>query len=139
MLEYPHADLTRLIIGAAFDVHNELGHGFGERVYRNALAVLLRERCMSVTAEQSIVVNFHGVRIGTFAADLVVEGKVLVEVKASREFEPRDEAQILNYLKAAGGGIGLLVNFGRRVVHRRFIMGDPAADLPNLTMATDQG
>ena len=104
MPDYIHAELTRLIIGAFFDLYNELGHGFNERVYRNALAVLLRERGTSVVVEQPVVVNFHGVRVGTFCVDLVVNGKALVEVKASRQLEPRDEAQILNCLKAAGGG-----------------------------------
>jgi GxxExxY protein len=135
--DYIHAELTRLIIGAFFDLYNELGHGFNERVYRNALAVLLRERGTSVVVEQPVVVNFHGVRVGTFCVDLVVNGKVLVEVKASRQLEPRDEAQILNYLKAAGGGIGLLVNFGPQITHRRFAMGDPMANLPNLGRTTE--
>ena len=100
--------------------------------------MLLRERGVTLITEQSIVVNFHGVRVGTFSADLVVESKVLVEVKATQGFDPRDEAQVLNYLKAAGGGTGLLLNFGRRVAHRRFVMGDPAANLPNLARSSEQ-
>ncbi len=136
MPEYVHAELTGVIVGAFYDLYNELGHGFSERVYRNALAVLLRERALAVVVEQPIVVNFHGVRVGTFLADLIVEEKILIEIKASKEVEPRDQAQILNYLKAAGGGVGLLVNFGRQLTHKRFVMGDAAANLPNLTGPT---
>ena len=132
MTDLLHAEITRVIIGAFYDVFHELGHGFSERIYCRALAVLLRERGLEVVEEQHITVTFHGQRIGTFYVDLGVAGKVIVEVKANKDLDTKDEAQILNYLKAAGGGIGLLVNFGRELKHRRFAMGDPSANLPNL-------
>lgn len=128
-----HSNITGTIIGAVLDVFHELGYGFSEKVYSRALAIRLREASLDVVEQPIITVRFHGHTIGTFWCDLAVERKVLVEVKAKRELEPHDEAQILNYLKAAGGGVGLLVNFGPDVKHRRFVMGDMAADLPNLT------
>ena len=95
--------------------------------------VLLHERGHVVVEEPDILVFFHGTRIGTFRPDLVVDGIILVEVKAARQLEPRDDAQTMNYLKSAGGGVGLLINFGPQVTHKRFVMGDPLANLPNLT------
>ena len=137
MADYPHADLTRIIIGAFFKVHNELGHGYSEKIYRRALAIVLRELGLEAIEERRIKVFFHGALIGTFWVDLVVNGKIIVEIKAAKELEARDEAQILNYLKCAGGGVGLLVNFGRPLTYKRFVMGDPEANLPNLAELTE--
>jgi GxxExxY protein len=102
----------------------------------DCVRAVLRERGLFVLEEAPILVYFHGLRVDNFRADLVVEGKVLIEVKANRQLEPRDEAQTLNYLKSAGGGVGLLVNFGPQVIHKRLVMGDPHANLPNLEKAT---
>lgn len=132
MAEFLHAEITKAIIGAIYDVFHELGHGYSEKIYRRALAIVLRERGFDVIEEAQINVIFHGTTIGTFYVDLVVNGRVVVEVKAAKDLEPRDEAQTLNYLKCAGGGIGILVNFGHDVKYRRLAMGDPAANLPNL-------
>jgi len=132
MPEFLHAEITKAIIGAFYDVFRELGHGYSEKVYRRALAIVLRERGFEVVEECHIKGIFHGTNIGTFYVDLVVNGKVIVEIKAARDLDPRDEAQTLNYLKCAGGGIGLLVNFGRELKYKRLAMGDPAANLPNL-------
>jgi GxxExxY protein len=93
---------------------------------------VLRELGHAVTEERLIDVHFHGVRIGTYRADLVVDERIMIEIKAAKELEPRDEAQLLNYLKSAGGGIGFLVNFGRELKHKRMVMGDPESNLPNL-------
>jgi len=128
----PHADLTEKIIGAFFKAFNELGHGYSEKVYRRALAIVLREQGLEAIEEQHVKVFFHGALIGHFIADLVVEGKILIEVKAGRVFERRNEVQVLNYLKSAGGGVGILVNFGDVLTYKRFAMGDPNANLPNL-------
>jgi GxxExxY protein len=130
--EFLHASLTHAIIGAFYDVFHELGHGYSEKIYRRALAIILRERGLEATEERHITVHSHGTLIGTFHVDLVVEGKVVVKIKAARDLDPRDEAQTLNYLKCAGGGIGLLVNFGRELKYKRLAMGDPPANLPNL-------
>jgi len=127
-----HAELTRAIIGAFYKVYNELGHGYSERIYRRALTIVLRELGLLAIEECRIKVIFHGILIGTFWADIVVDRKILIEIKGAKELEARDEAQILNYLTAAGGGIGLLVNFGRTLTHKRFVMGNPEANLPNV-------
>jgi GxxExxY protein len=137
MAEYSHADLTRTIISAFYKVYNELGHGYSEKIYRRALAIVLRELGLEAIEERRIKVVFHGAVIGTFSVDLVVNGKIIIEIKAARELEARDEAQILNYLKCAGGGVGLLVNFGRPLTYKRFVMGDPESNLPNLAEITE--
>jgi GxxExxY protein len=132
MPELLHAEITKAVIGAFYDVFHELGHGYSEKIYRRALAIVLQERGFDVIEERHIKVVFHGTNIGTFYVDLVVNGKVIVEIKAAKDLDPRDEAQTLNYLKCAGGGIALLVNFGRELKYKRLVMGDPAANLPNL-------
>ena len=133
--QYPHAQLTDTIIGAFYDVANELGHGFSEEVLCRALAVVLKERGLGVQREVELPVHFHGQVIGVFEADLVVEGKILIEVKVSAEVQPYAHVQLVNYLKAAGGGLGLLLNFGRRAEVKRKIVGDPLNSLPMLRTA----
>jgi GxxExxY protein len=132
MKRYPHAELTRTIIAAFFTVYNELGHGYSEKIYRRALAIVLREMGLEAIEERQIKVFFHGALIGRFCVDIVVDGKIIIEIKAVKELEGKDEAQLLNYLRCAGGGIGLLVNFGRTLSYKRFVMGNPEANLPNL-------
>ena len=131
--DLPHADITDRIIGAFFDVHRELGHGFSELVYRRAVAMVLRQNRLDVTEERMISVTFRGSIIGTFYGDIVVADVVLVEVKVAAAIEKYAEVQLLNYLKAAGGGVGLLLNFGREATFKRFAMGDdPTNSLPLL-------
>lgn len=129
---FPHADITQRIIGAFFEVHRELGYGFSEVVYRRAVSIVLRSAGLEALEETLISVLFRGTVIGTFYADIVVGGVVLVEVKAGATIENHAQAQILNYLKAAGGGVGLLLNFGREATFKRFVMGDPTNSLPTL-------
>jgi len=127
-----HAQLTEKIIAAFFKVYNELGHGYSEKVYCRALAIVLREMGLEVLEECEIRVGFHGTCIGVFRADLVVERTVLIEVKAGQHIEDWHIAQILNYLKCAGGSVGLLVNFGHTLSHKRYAVGDPEISLPHL-------
>jgi len=107
------AELTEQILGAAFKVHNALGCGFLEKVYENALFVELRR--MNLTAEQQRLykVHYEGAVVGEYVADLVVEGRVIVECKALGSLDGSHESQLLNYLKATGIRVGLLLNFGR--------------------------
>ena len=86
--EFLHADITKAIIGAFYDVFHELGHGYSEKIYRRALAIVLQERGFDVIEERHIRVIFHGINIGTFYVDLVVNGKVVVEIKAARDLDP---------------------------------------------------
>jgi GxxExxY protein len=105
-------ELTSKILEACFEVANELGHGFLESVYRRALVVALRQKGLSVETEVSLQVMFRGQPVGDFCADLIVERQVLVELKAVRALAPEHQAQVINYLKATGIDVGLLVNFG---------------------------
>lgn len=120
--DYKHGDLTEKIIGAAYDVHRELGQGFAEKVYENALAVRLAEVGVGAVQQQPVRVEFHGHLVGEYVADMVAEGKVIVEVKAVKDLAPEHEVQLVNYLKATGIEVGLLLNFGRSVEVKRRIM-----------------
>ena len=107
---------TEAIIGAAFEVHRELGYGFLERVYQLALQVELSHRGFSAEIERRIHVKYKGVIVGDYDADLIVAGSIVVEIKVNPQYDKRDEAQLLNELKATGLKVGLLVNFGRTKV-----------------------
>ena len=104
--------LTRTIIGAAMRVHGDLGPGFLESVYQNALAVELRNADLAIECQKRLRVEYRGVVVGEFAADMLVDGRVLVENRAVRAIAVAHEAQLLNYLAATGTSIGLLLNFG---------------------------
>jgi GxxExxY protein len=122
MTEYKYEELTGQIINAAHTVHNTLGYGFMEKVYHNALTIELRKRDFFVEAEKAIVVKYEQQIIGEYFADIVVNGKIIVEVKATDKYNPVFEAQLLNYLKAAGLNVGLIVNFGPSVQVKRMVL-----------------
>ena len=116
-----YGDITRSIIGCAFDVINELGHGFLESVYENALMIVLDSSGFSVESQKAINVRFRGRSVGVYYADLIVEDKVLVELKAVSNLMPVHYAQVINYLNATGIEVGLLINFGSpRLQYKRF-------------------
>ena len=113
--------LTETIISACFEVINELGAGFLESVYGKALLIVLKERGLRAESQVALKVYFRGQIVGDFFADIVVEDKVILELKAVKALAPEHSAQILNYLKATGKEVGLLVNFGNpRLEIRRF-------------------
>ncbi len=116
---YPHSELTRDIIGAAQEVHRQLGFGFLEKVYVNALAFELRSRGHAVTAEAPIEVAYKDQTVGVYFADILVDNSVICEIKAVQRLSPEHEAQLLNYLKATGIKVGLLLNFGRSSLQAR--------------------
>jgi len=117
-----HRETTEKIIGAAFEVHRELGYGFLERVYQRALQVELLRADVSVEIEKRIQVKYKGVVVGDYDADLIVGGCVAVELKVTPQYDKRDEAQLLNELKATGIRVGLLINFGRaKVEYKRLV------------------
>jgi GxxExxY protein len=107
-----HEELTEIIIGCAMKVHRTLGPGFLESVYQKALAHELRKAGLHVECEKPIQVSYDGVVVGDFAADMLVEGVVMVENKAVQALAPAHEVQLVNYLTATGVEIGLLLNFG---------------------------
>ena len=116
---YKHSELTEKIIGVFYDVYNELGFGFLESVYESAMALALNEQGIACERQISIPVFFHGQKIGTYDADLLVGGLVLVELKACKALEPSHEAQLLHYLRSTLIEVGLLLNFGPRPQVRR--------------------
>ncbi|NBV22458.1 MAG: GxxExxY protein [Proteobacteria bacterium] len=115
-MELPHAEITEQVIGAAFEVYRKLGYGFLESVYQRALQVELCRRGLKAELEKKIQVRYKGAVVGDFEADLLVEEVVLVELKVARNYNPDDEPQLLNELKATGIKVGLLINFGRTKV-----------------------
>jgi len=120
MLRMKHQEITESILGAAFDVVNELGIGFLESVYEEAMRIALQERGHRVQTQLCTHVWFRNQCIGTFFADLIVDNLVLVELKAGRGLDAIHSAQVINYLNATGYDIGLLINFGsRRLEYRR--------------------
>jgi GxxExxY protein len=116
-----YEELTGKILEACFEVINELGSGFLESVYEKALVIALRQKGLLVKTQVPLSVEFRGENVGQFFADLLVEDKVIVELKAVTQLAPEHHAQVINYLKATGIEVGLLVNFGRpKLEYRRF-------------------
>jgi GxxExxY protein len=113
-------ELTGEIIGAFFRCYNELGFGFLESVYRRALAIELRARNLRVFEEAPIEVYFRGVIAGNFRVDLLVNERVVVEVKAASTLGPTDKRQLINYLRATQLEVGLLLHFGPEPKFHRF-------------------
>lgn len=107
-----HYDLTDKILEACFEVIKELGSGFLESVYEKALIVALKQKGLKVVSQVPLQVKFRGVIVGEFYADLLIEDIVIVELKAITRVLPEHKAQTINYLKATGIEVGLLVNFG---------------------------
>jgi len=118
-----HEELSKKIIGCAYNVHKELGHGFLEKVYKNALVVELQETGIKCAVEVPLKVLYHQKVVGDYYADMIVDDKIIVEVKAVSELEAVHEVQLVNYLKATGLHIGLLINFGQSVKVKRRIFG----------------
>jgi GxxExxY protein len=116
-----HRATTEEIIGLFFAVYNELGSGFLESVYRNALAVALDQRGIRNLREAPLEVFFRGARVGLFRADLLVNDCVVVEIKVAHALDRSHEAQLLNYLRASPIETGILLNFGRKATFRRLI------------------
>ena len=118
-----HEDLTKDIIGAAFDVHNALGCGLLEKVYENALAWELGLRGRVVTPQREFKVSYKDKEVGVYYADLVVDDRVVVEVKSVNDLGDVHRAQILNYLRVSGIKVGLLLNFARpKLKFERFVL-----------------
>lgn len=116
-------ELTYAINGAIYEVNRELGQGFLEKVYENALLIELRERGLKAESQVPIVVKYKGQAVGEYYADIIVENQVIVELKAVDALDSIHEAQLLNYLKATGFKIGLLVNFkGPKAQIKRFVV-----------------
>jgi GxxExxY protein len=128
--EMKHAQLTEAIIGVFYSVYNELGHGFLESVYEEAMAVSLQEKGFTIQRQFPVPVWFHGMQIGEFRGDLVVNDLILLELKAIQRLET---SQLMNYLRATRFELGLLLNFGPKPEVRRRIVGNQYKNLSLLS------
>jgi len=119
-----YRDLSYQIMGAIFEVHKELGPGFLEAVYEKALLLELTSRGIKVDMEKVFDLTYKGKKIGNHRLDLIIEDKIVVELKTVERFAPHHTAQLLSYLKASGYRLGILVNFSKaKVEYRRVVMG----------------
>ncbi|MBN2470130.1 MAG: GxxExxY protein [Anaerolineae bacterium] len=117
-----HQDLTERIIGAFYDVRNTLGYGFLESVYENALVHELGRREMRVIQQKPLAVYYDGVIVGQFFADLIVEDRVILELKAVEKLVAAHRRQLYNYLRATDCEVGLVLNFGPEAEFFRVIL-----------------
>lgn len=117
-----HEEITEKVIGVFYEVYRELGSGFLEKVYEKAMAIEFKRRGICFGRQVGIEICYKGEESGDYVADFLVEGCVIVEVKAKRSLDSIDEAQLINYLKATGKRVGLLVNFcGEDIEFKRLV------------------
>lgn len=120
-MELKHNEITDKIIKAFYEVYNELGFGFLEAVYEKALYIVLNDFGLDVEQQKKINVYFRNQIIGVYVADLIVNQKVIIEIKAVKRLAAEHEAQLLNYLRSTEIEVGLLVNFGAQLKFKRFV------------------
>jgi GxxExxY protein len=120
--QIPHQDLTYQIIGAAMEVHSDLGPGYKEEIYQRALEIEMKNRKIQFEPQKQIEIKFKGEMVGWQLLDFFVEDKVVVEIKALSQLDTDHEAQIISYLKATGSEIGLLINFGTKKLEYKRIL-----------------
>ena len=123
-MNYQYGDLTKKIIGCFYNVYHSLGYGFLERVYENSLVLELKQNGLFTVQQMPIKVSYKNNPVGDYFADLVVENKIIIELKAQEALAPENEAQLLNYLKATEYEIGLLLNFGKKPEIKRRIFSN---------------
>ena len=121
-----HADITEDIIKAFYQVYNTLGHGFLEKVYENALVIVLRKMGHEVMQQHPISVYYENNLVGEYFADLVIDNKVIIELKSTKVIDASHVAQLLNYLKATRFEVGLLLNFGEKPEFKRKVFRNDA-------------
>ena len=122
-----HSQLTEKIIKCYFDVYNNLGNGYLESVYENAMFYELQKQGLRVNQQKNITVYYKDIIVGSFYADLIVNDSVIIELKASNQLNKKHETQLVNYLKATGIEVGLLFNFGRRPEFKRRVKSNSTA------------
>jgi len=120
-MELLHEKLTSTIIKTFYEVYNELGYGFLEKVYQNSLYLELKNKGYKVEAQKKILVYYKGIEVGEYYADLLVEDTIILELKAADCIVKDFENQILNYLRGTDCEVGLLLNFGKKPEFRRKI------------------
>ena len=124
MKEYLHKELSSTIISCFYKVYNELGFGFLEKVYENALAYELKKVGLKVEKQKPIKVFYEGKNVGEYFADLIIDDRIIIELKASESLCEEHELQLINYLKATDIEIGLLLNFGKKPEIKRKIFSN---------------
>ncbi|MGC2235606.1 MAG: GxxExxY protein [Pyrinomonadaceae bacterium] len=124
-----HSEITGQIIKAFYKVYNTLGFGFLEKVYERALAAELEASGFQVHSQQPIKVYYNGKNVGDYFADLIVENKIILEIKTASSIDKTHEAQLLNYLKATELEVGLILNFGEKAEYRRKVFANQRKDL----------
>ena len=112
--DFKHRELTERIINVFYKVYNKLGYGFLEKIYENAMMLELKKEGITSASQSPIRVLYEGEIIGEYYADILVDNKVIIEIKASRRLVNENEAQLLNYLKSTDIEVGLLLNFGAK-------------------------
>ncbi|MEQ9279854.1 MAG: GxxExxY protein [Balneola sp.] len=130
-MKYKHSDLTDQIIKSYYTVFNELGYGFLEKVYENAMLIELQKTGLQTEAQKRILVYYKTVEVGNYFADLLIEDKIIVELKAAKKLKKEHEYQLINYLKATDIEVGLLFNFGKRPEFKRKIFSNRKTSKPN--------
>jgi GxxExxY protein len=133
-----HAELTERLIGIFFSLYNEIGHGFLESVYEQAFSVVLAENRIFFERQIAIPVWLHAQKIGEFRADLLVERKVLIELKTGRDIDSAWEKQLLNYLRATDVEVGLLFNFGPTAQFKRYAFENERKNPRNPSESADK-
>ena len=111
-----YKELTEKIIAAAYDVYNKMGFGFLESVYEKCLLIELRKRNLKTESQKPVIVKYENEVVGEFRADVIVEDKVILELKSVRQITQAHEVQLVNYLVATGKPVGLILNFGEQQV-----------------------
>ncbi|QNO16538.1 GxxExxY protein [Alkalicella caledoniensis] len=119
---YLHEEITKEIIGAGFEVYNQLRYGFAEKVYENSLVVELRLRGFKVETQKNITIKYKNELVGLYVADVVVEDKVIVELKSNKGNVEDAVPQLLNYLSATNLNVGLILNFGPKDLEFKRLM-----------------
>jgi GxxExxY protein len=117
--DYKYKELTDQIIKIFYRVYNKLGYGFLEKIYENALMIDLKEEKIDAVSQAPIQVNYKGQILGEYFADILVDNKIIIEIKAAKNLMEEHEAQLLNYLKATSIEVGVLLNFGPKPEVRR--------------------
>lgn len=121
---YKHSDLTKKIIKAYYNIYNNLGHGFLEKVYEKAMIIELKKQGRECETEKPIDVFYDKICIGSYFADIIIENKVIIELKACEYLIEKHEIQLVNYLKATEIEVGLLLNFGKEVEYKRKVLSN---------------
>jgi GxxExxY protein len=130
-MELLHKETTDIILKTFYDVYNELGFGFLEKVYQNAMYLELKNKGIFVEAQKQIKVHFKGIEVGEYYADLIVNNEVIVELKAAECIVEEFEKQLINYLRGTDKEVGLLLNFGKKPEFRQKIFENSRKNLNN--------